>query len=241
MAKREPQAKTAELLVKSGMPDGFLGPAGGITDATALEFLVGYFDALDEMKDPEQAASWMAQEAVRDGYRRAINRTGGLIQYIEQCEAWIHENKEKVRKLEDRTRLLANRVDQIKTRIGRAARDKDLTMVEVAERKLRIQDYPTALIDNSELLPAKFCKYRVNFEGSVWPDVEAVVGLFAEKVTREPMVSLIVEEFKRLQAEALQLYPGDDEQTVEKRRMFVVQGVPGARPDPNPRLVITAG
>lgn len=240
MAKREPQAKTAELIVKSGMPDGFLGPAGGITDATALEFLVGYFDAIDEMKDPEQVSAFMQDEKVHDGYRRAVNRTGGLIQYIEQCEAWQAENKEKVRKIEERNRVLWNRVDQIKSRIGRAARDKDITMVEVAERKLRIQDYLTAVIDDVMLLPAKYCKYRVNFEGSTWPEVEAVVGLLAEKVTREPMVSLIVEEFKRLQAEALQLYPGDDDATVEKRRMFVVQGVPGARPDPNPRLVITA-
>lgn len=240
MAKREPQAKTAELIVKRGMPDGFLGPAGGITDATALEFLVGYFDALDELKDPEEAARFMADEKVKDGYRRAINRTGGLIQYIEQCEAWVTENREKVRKLEERNRLLSNRVDQIKSRIGRAARDKDITMVEVPERKLRIQDYPTAVIDDEALLPAEFCKYRVSFAGNVWPDVEAVVGLLADKVTREPMVSLIVDEFKRLQAEALQLYPGDDEKIVEKRRMFVVQGVPGARPDPNPRLVITA-
>ena len=240
MAKREPQAKTAELIAKAGMPDGFLGPSGGITDATALEFLVGYFDALDEFKDPEDAAKFMADEKVRDGYRRAINRTGGLIQYVEQCEAWQAENKEKVQRLEDRNRVLWNRVYQIKSRIGRAARDKDITMVEVAERKLRIQDYPTAVIDDVLLLPARFCKYRVNFDGSTWPEVEAVVGLLAEKVTREPMLSLIVEEFKRLQAEALQLYPGEDEQTVEKRRMFVVQGVPGARPDPNPRLVITA-
>lgn len=177
----------------------------------AVEFFQVYFDTMDGIADAAEVEAFEREYA--EHFAAARHRFEAFCLWYEAQEAQAELCRARAKAAQEEAQRIDAQLDHLKAAIGRWCKLSGIKSIEVPGRKkMRIQEYPKAQIVDSEKIPDGLCTFEVKINGIDWPALATIMEGFAKSIRREPSSALV----------KAALESGE---------------VPGARVDPNPRLV----